>query len=169
MSEFIFCPDLTSADEYVLDNLDRKRLAEWIDFLRSYRETLWRDNDMGDIVPLKELRKRKSSMQALPVYPSRLKEMGEFFRNMMLKERPEYMADFYKTGLFTKESKATLYTGTLWSPALIASLISDAYHRERFFTGLFGRGVDNGLYLKALLHLEDIADMHQWLKNAEQG
>ena len=27
MSEFIFCPDLTSADEYVLDNLTEK---DWL-------------------------------------------------------------------------------------------------------------------------------------------
>ena len=55
----------------------------------------------------------------------------------------------------------TLYNGTLWSAAMIANLIFDAYHRDRFCDGLFGMGVDNGLYLKLLLHLEDLITVYQ--------
>lgn len=133
-------------------------------FLRSYRKVMWRDGDVGDLVPLEELRKRKVQIQPLPEYPQILKEMGAFFGDLLL-ERQEFILDLRKVGFFTKGSLASLWMGTLWSATLTANLIFDAYHCERFFDGLFGRGIDNGLYLKLLLHLEDLVIIYQTIKS----
>lgn len=164
LTKLISCPSFSAADKYILERIDKTKLTEWIDFLRSYRKVLWRDGDIGDLVPLEELRKRKSRIQPLPEYPKVLKEMGIFFRDLIL-NRQEFILDLREVGFFTKGSLVTLYTGTLWSAALIANLLFDAYHRDRFCDGLFGMGVENGLYLKLLLHLEDLVTIFKTINN----
>ncbi len=89
--------------------------------------------------------------------------MGEFFCNL-LQNRPEFIFDLRDVGFFTEGSLVLRWTGTMWSAALIANLIFDAYRRDRFCDGLFGSGVDNGLYLKALLHLEDLIAFYRTTK-----
>ena len=172
LTKLISCPSFSTADKYILERIDKMKLTEWIAFLRSYRKVMWRDGDVGDLVPLEELRKRKVQIQPLPEYPQILKEMGAFFRDLLL-ERQEFILDLRKVGFFTKGSLASLWTGTLWSATLTANLIFDAYHRERFCDGLFGMGIDNGLYLKLLLHLEDLVILYQTIKshmdNTEQN
>lgn len=60
LTKLISCPSFSTADKYILERIDKTKLTEWIDFLRSYRKVLWRDGGIGNLVPLEELRKRKS-------------------------------------------------------------------------------------------------------------
>ena len=138
---------LTAADEAVFAALDREKLSEWIAFLHSCRRILWRDGNLGDLVPLETVLQRKIEprVQPLPVYPGPLKEMGRFFLGIVL-ERQELFPD----------PRLAKDTPLPWSPALTAAFIADAFRRDRFYDGLFGKGVENGLYLKLLQHLEEI-------------
>ncbi len=147
MNETLSHPPLTAADHEALAALDREKLSEWIAFLRSCRQILWHDGNIGDLVPLETVLERKIEprVQSVPVYPEPLKEMGRFFLDLVLK-RLELFPD-------PRLSKGCPLP---WSPALTASFIADAWRRDRFFDGLFGRGVENGLYLKLLLSLEEL-------------
>lgn len=161
MEDFLCCPEFSPTDEYVLDRLDKEKLKEWIGFLRSYREVLWKEDGYAGLVPLKKIRKRPARSQALPVYPETLKEMGLAFYEIFA-GRPDFFPDLREAGFFTDGSFASRWTGTLWSPALAVALIADAYRRDRFFDGLFGIGADNGAYLKILLHLEDLIALREY-------
>ena len=63
-----------------------------------------RDCDIGDLVPLEGLRKRKGlRTQSLPEYPKLLKEMGAFFRDLLL-ERQEFIFALREVGFLKKEA-----------------------------------------------------------------
>lgn len=147
-------PELSQEDMYVLKSIDRDVLKASIESLHTYRVVLWRHNDTGKLMPLRELLKVPVRHQPLPVYPEWLKTMGKMFLNIAMKVNG-LSVDLHQEGFFTENSIATVQAGTFYSPSLICERISDAYKRDRFFDGLFGTGVDNGLYLKMLLHLED--------------
>ena len=164
MKQFIQCPNFTPVDEYILSRIDKAKLAEWIDFLRSFRKVMWRDNDTGDLVPPAELRKRKLILQPEPEYPHTLMEMGYYFWDL-LRVHKEFILNVRETGFFTEDSLVSLCTGTLWSAALTANIIVYAFVHERLADGTFGEGVENGLYLKLLLHLEDLAVFYQTIEN----
>lgn len=159
--QHILPPPLTDADKYVIENIDRKLLADSINFLRGYHEVMWLDSDTNEVVPLSELRRRKIRIQPHPIYPDELKEMGKMFLRLM-RGHNDIRVDLRNEGFFTRGSLASYGPGTMYSASLIASLICDAYSRERFCDGLFGQGVDNGLYLKMLLHLEDLIAYHDY-------
>lgn len=159
--EHISIPALTAADLYIIENVDSKALKDSINFLREYREVMWIDNDSNEIVSLSELRNRKIRIQPHPIYPDELKLMAKMFLRLM-RDRDDLRVDLREQGFFTQNSLASYGVGTMFSPSLIASLICDAYSRERFCDGLFGQGVDNGLYLKMLLHLEDLINYHNY-------
>ena len=159
----ILAPRLTDADIRIIENVDRKILKESIRFLRTYTEVLWRDSSTGDIVSLNKLRKRKVRVQPHPIYPQELEQMARMFRRA-LRAADIIHVDLKAEGFFTNNSLASYCTGSMYSAALIASLICDAHLRERFCDGLFVQGVDNGLYLKMLLRMEDLIAYHDYLK-----
>ena len=84
--------------------------------------------------------------------------MGKMFCRMMWnkKEFRINLKGLGEIGFFTENSLASCLLGTMFSASLIASLICDLFVRERYYDGLFGFGVENGLYLKMLLRLEDL-------------
>jgi len=157
----ILPPPLTAADKYIIENIDRKLLADSINFLRGYHEVMWLDSDTKEIVPLSELRRRKIRVQPHPIYPDELKQMAKMFIRLT-RDHNDVLVDLRSEGFFTRGSLASYGPGTMYSPVLIASLVCDAYSRERFCDGLFGQGVDNGLYLKMMLHLEDLIAYHDY-------
>ena len=162
--DHILPPPLTAADKYVIENIDRKVLSDSINFLRSYHEVMWLDSDTKEVVTLSELRRRKIRIQPHPIYPDELKQMGRMFLRLM-RDHDDFRVDLRSEGFFTNGSLASYSPGTMFSASLIASLICDAYSRERFCDGLFGQGIDNGLYLKMLLHLEDLIAYHTYSEN----
>lgn len=165
----IILPTFTDADIYVIENIDKEKLKSFIDFLRDYKTVLWKNGDTGELMPLCELKKHNVRIQPLPVYPEELLQIGATFYNMM-KEKPEFSVDLREEGFFCRNSIASYCMGTMYSPAVIASLISDAFKRERFCDGLLGFGIDNGLYLKMFLHLNDLIIYYNYLnRQQEQG
>ena len=156
-------PTFTEADIYVIENTDREILKASIEFLKTYHEVMWLDNDTGEIVPHSELKKRKLRIQPHPQYPEELTAMGKMFWCMMWNKK-ELRVNLREEGFFNEDSLASCFLGSMYSAALIASLICDAFVRERYCDGLFGFGVENGLYLKMLLRLEDLINYYDYLK-----
>ena len=156
---FIQTPTFTDADIYVIKNTDRKVLKASIEFLKTYQEIMWLDNDTGEIVSHSELKTRRLRIQPQPQYPEELITMGEMFWRMMRprKDRQEdFRVGLRNEGFGEENSLAACYTGTMYSAALIASYICFSFVHERLYDGYFGHGVENGLYLKMLLRLEDL-------------
>lgn len=158
----IILPEFTDADIYVIENVDKENLNSFIDFLRDYKVMLWKNNDTGEIMPMCDLKKCNVRIQPHPVYPKELYQIGATFYSIV-EEKPEIFVDLRDEGFFNRNSIASCHMGTLYSPAVIASFISDAYKRDRFCDGLLGFGVDNGLYLKMLLHLNDLVIYYDYL------
>ena len=156
-------PIFTEADIYVIENTNREVLKVSIEFLKTYNEVMWEDGDTGDIVTLSELRGRQTRIQPCPIYPEKLRQMGEMFWRMMWK-RKDLRIKLRAEGYFSKTSFAAECPGTMFSAAAIASVICDAFVRERTWDGLFGHGVENGLYLKMLLRLEDLISYYDYSK-----
>lgn len=130
---------------------------------------MWLDNDTGEVITHSELRRRKLRIQPHPQYPEKLRKMGKMFWQMMWDEKEFCITrrGLREAGFFTENSLASCLLGTMFSPTLIASLICDAFDRERYCDGLFGFGVENDLYLKMLLRLEDTIRYYDYMKNSQ--
>lgn len=156
-----------AAEEWILEHLDGERLEGWIDFLRGYKEVMWWNSD-GDepvLVPYSEL-PGYLHVQPLPEYPKPFREMGEYFDRLcsdLFQEMPDLKISLQEEGFFEPEGPAARNVGTYYSPVLICLRISDAYCRDCFCDGLFGTGVENCLYLKMLLHLDDAKEYYGYL------
>ena len=158
----------SEAEAWILEKLDDERLTKWIDFLRGYKEVMWWNNDTNELVPRNALRILHT--RPLPDYPDEFMEMGEYFSKLcsqLFNEMPGLKISLATEGFFQKDSLAARNVGTYYSPVLICVRIADAYGRECFCDGLFGTGVENGLYLKMLLHLEDAKDYYAFLHNVK--
>ena len=164
----IHTPTFSEADVYVIENTDREILAASIEFLKTYKEVMWLDNDTGEVVTHSELRRRKVHIQPRPQYPEELTKLGKMFWSMMWYEKEFRITQqgLREAGFFTENSLASCLLGTMFSPSLIASLICDSFVRERYCGGLFGFGVENGFYLKMLLRLEDAIHYYDYMKIA---
>ena len=147
-------PSFSQNDILVLQEIDEKELQEAIDFLRTYTEVLWKNNDTGEIVPLSQL-PDKLTHQPQPIYPEKLLEMGRLFANIRFPDK-SWHEILEEEGFFDKNSIALRRTATLYSASFICARIADAYHIDRFCDGAFGGGVKDGVYLKMLLHLQDL-------------
>ena len=159
-------PIFTEEDIYILENVDRELLMSSIEFLKSYQEVMWINNDTGEIVSESKLKGCKLRIQPRPIYPKELIKMGSMFHEI-LSNKYDMRVDLKKAGFFTKNSLSSCFLGTTYSPSLIASLICDSFERERFCDGLFGFGVEKNIYLKMLLHLADLVHYYDYLRSCK--
>ena len=149
----IAVPELDEQDIKILENISLDELNKQFDFLRSYKQFLWRNSQFPEPMPLEEIRKKHTNIQSLPEYPEELKAIGLYYHR--LGQSNNIKVSLYEEGFFDYGSDASLGMGTLYSPSLIAARIADAYARDCFCDGLLGEGIEEGLYLKFILHLID--------------
>ena len=130
-------------DEEILKNLNYDLLISTIDFLKKYKKVKWSGQNRiknGEVY---------SMTQPLPIYPKELLNIVHIFHN----------EDYYITEKIEITSKKIF--PSLMSPYEIYMLINILYDRDRFFDGLFGSGVEDNMYLSALLRLKELYQLYQ--------
>ena len=162
-------PELTPADIYVIENTDREILKQSIAFLQTYHEVMWLDNDTGTLFPSSQKNGHRFYYQPQPQYPPQLRQMGEMFFHMMWysKEFRISVHGLHDLGFFTENTLADQFLPSMFSASLIASIICDAFVRERYVDGLFGHGAEDGTYLKMLLRLNDLIQYYDFLQHSQ--
>lgn len=96
------------------------------------------------------LRIHREAISPDPLYPPELEDLASMFLRMNRRKR-EYYIPVHGTAL---------PPGTFLSAQRIMSEFCYCRIHERMHDGFFGRGIEDGFYLKMLLRLEDLIRYH---------
>lgn len=163
--DFIQRCEFNEIDCLLLGKLKIEIVRKAIECLKICNDITWLDYDTGAIIPHSEIDAHSFHSQPGPIYPAEVKSLSSHFCSIYSIVREKFPEEHASLMIAIKnaETLKPIFDGmTMLSPWVFIGVFAWFVSCDAFWDGLMGYGIRNNVFLKGLLHLED---MWEWYKS----